>query len=437
MKTIRIHGAQIADPSCKTLREDDLWIGINTATEKASVSRRPHGVFLAPSDVHGLEPDEEIDASGLVAAPGLVDLHVHLRDPGLTHKEDLASGCRAAAAGGITSLLAMPNTNPPMDDPALLRSFLTRASMMEVHVYQAAAATKGLFSDILNDLPALKAAGARAFSDDGFPVKTSALMREVLREAATLQIPVVSHCEDPTLMGGKINAGPVADALGLPGMPRAAEENGISRDIALAEALNTPLHICHVSTRGAVDMIRQAKARGVPVTAETAPHYFSLDEMLLYRQDADYRMNPPLRSKDDIEAVIDGICDGTLSVIATDHAPHAPSEKTDFTTAPNGSIGMETSLAVGITYLVRPGYLTLPQLIDRMSSAPAQILKIPAGRLSPGMPADLVLFDPNAQWTVDPSHFAGKSRNCPFKGMTLSGKVVMTLADGHVIYRAD
>jgi len=420
MAVIRIRGARIADPGSGTLREGDLWIR--------------DGVFVRP--MPGGEAETTIDAAGLTAAPGLVDLHVHLRDPGLTDKEDLDSGCRAAAAGGVTSLLAMPNTRPAMDDPEVLRAFLSRAGKKEIHVYQAAAATKGLFSETLCDLPALQAAGASAVSDDGFPVKTEALMRETLLRAAALGLPVVSHCEDPALIGGKMNAGPLAESLGLPGMPREAEENGIARDLALAESLGVPLHICHVSTRGAVALIRSAKARGVRVTAETAPHYFALEESLLKKRDADYRMNPPLRTRDDVEAVIEGLCDGTLDLIATDHAPHTPQEKADFFHAPNGSIGMETSLAAGITFLVEPGLLTLPALIEKMSLLPARILGIPAGTLLPGAPADLVLFDQKARWTVDPASFAGKSRNCPFKGQTLSGRVRMTIAGGKIVYSA-
>ena len=417
MGSIRICGAAVLEPS--GLKKKELWIR--------------DGVFVQPDPKE--TPDETIDAAGLVAAPGLVDLHVHLRDPGQTEKEDLVSGCRAAAAGGVTSLLAMPNTRPAMDSPEVLRAFLSRAAQQKIHVYQASAATKGLFSENCCDLAAMQAAGARAVSDDGFPVKTTDCMRRTLLEAARLGLPVFAHCEDPALMGGKMNAGALAEALGVPGMPEAAEENGIARDLALAEELQVPLHLCHVSTRGSVALIRKAKARGVRVTAETAPHYFSLDESLLSKRDADYRMNPPLRTKADVLAVIEGLCDGTLDAIATDHAPHAPAEKADFLGAPNGSIGMETSLAAGLTFLVEPGHLTLAELLEKMSRNPARILGIPAGTLSPGAPADLVLFDPKARNTVDPARFHGKSRNCPFKGMTLSGRVRMTSAGGTVVYR--
>lgn len=381
---------------------------------------------------------QEVDAAGYIAAPGLVDMHVHLRDPGFTEKEDILSGCRAAAAGGVTSLLCMPNTNPVTDNAQTVSYILEKARNADARVYVAGAITKGLKSEELSDLEALKAAGAIALSDDGRPVTDSALMARAMRLAPQLSLRIVSHCEDLFLSaGGKMNEGAVSEKLGVKGVPAAAEDCGTAREIALAAAYDVPVHICHVSTKTSVALIRDAKKRGVQVTAETAPHYFALTEEELLRRDADYRMSPPLRTEQDRLAVIEGLCDGTIDAIATDHAPHTPEEKSDFLTAPNGSIGMETSLAAGITYLVKPGYLTLNELIRLMSTAPARLLGIPAGTLAPNAPADLVLFTPEESWTVNPAKLHGKSRNAVFKGKTLTGKVKMTVCRGKIVYKEE
>lgn len=384
-------------------------------------------------------PDVQMfDATGLVAAPGLVDMHVHLRDPGFTEKEDILTGCRAAAAGGVTSLLCMPNTKPTIDTPETVRYILEKAAQADAHVYVAAAITKGLHSEEMNDLAALRDAGAIGLSDDGRPVVDSRLMARAMQAAPKLGMRVVSHCEDLYLSkGGLMNEGEVSRELGVPGVPASAEDCGTAREIALAESYGVPVHICHVSSRTSVAMIRDAKRRGVQVTAETAPHYFSLTDALLRAKDADFRMSPPLRTEADRQAVIEGLKDGTIDAIATDHAPHTPDEKADFATAPNGSIGMETSLAAGITYLVKPGLLSLRDLLRLMSTAPAVLLGIPAGKLAVGMPADVVLFDPDEQWTVDPDRLHGKSRNAVFKGRALTGRVKMTICGGTVVYRDD
>ncbi len=384
-------------------------------------------------------PDVQMfDATGLVAAPGLVDMHVHLRDPGFTEKEDILTGCCAAAAGGVTSLLCMPNTKPTIDTPETVRYILEKAAQADAHVYVAAAITKGLHSEEMNDLAALRDAGAIGLSDDGRPVVDSRLMARAMQAAPKLGMRVVSHCEDLYLSkGGLMNEGEVSRELGVPGVPASAEDCGTAREIALAESYGVPVHICHVSSRTSVAMIRDAKRRGVQVTAETAPHYFSLTDALLRAKDADFRMSPPLRTEADRQAVIEGLKDGTIDAIATDHAPHTPGEKADFATAPNGSIGMETSLAAGITYLVKPGLLSLRDLLRLMSTAPAVLLGIPAGKLAVGMPADVVLFDPDEQWTVDPDRLHGKSRNAVFKGRALTGRVKMTICGGTVVYRGD
>ena len=382
-----------------------------------------------------LSGDREIDAAGLYAVPGLVDMHVHLRDPGQTAKEDILTGCNAAAAGGVTSLLAMPNTDPAADSPETVRYMLDKAKDAKAHVYVAASITKGLQGKEPTDLQALRDAGAVGLSDDGRPVLQTKHLREAMNRAPKLGMTVVAHCEDLSLAeGGKINEGAVSEALGVKGIPAAAEDCGTAREIALAAADNVPVHICHVSTRTSVALVRDAKRRGVKVTAETAPHYFSLTEQALMGRDADFRMNPPLRTAADVQAIIEGLQDGTLDAIATDHAPHTPEDKADFEKAPNGSIGMETSLAVGVTYLVKPGLLSFSQLIEKMSANPAKLLGIPAGTLAVGAPADIALVDLNREWTVDVDRLHGKSKNTPFKGMTLTGKVVKTFLGGEVVF---
>ena len=381
------------------------------------------------------ETEVTIDASGLIAAPGLVDMHVHLRDPGQTEKEDIISGCKAAAAGGVTSVLAMPNTNPTVDNVETVQYILNKAKDADAHVYVSAAITKGLQSDMLCNLAALKEAGAIALSDDGRPVVNTEFMAEAMQTAPKLGMTVVSHCEDLYLAkGGIIHEGKVAEELGVKGIPAAAEDCGTAREIALAAAYNVPIHICHVSTATSIALIRDAKARGVAVTAETAPHYFTLTEEELLKRDADYRMNPPLRTEADRLAVIEGLKDGTLDAIATDHAPHTPTEKADFEKAPNGAIGMETSLSAGITALVQQGHCTMLQLIEKMSTKPAQLLGIPAGTLKKGSPADVILIDKDEEWTVDVDKLHGKSKNCVFKNRKLTGKVKFTVCGGKIVF---
>lgn len=424
MEKLLLRGARILDPSRNMDEIGDLLI-CGGKIERV-------GGTAACGDAR------VIDASGLTAAPGLVDLHVHLRDPGFTEKEDVFSGCRAAAAGGVTSLLCMPNTRPALDSAETVSGVLQKAERADARVCVAAAITKGLSGAEPTNLRELKEAGAKAVSDDGRPVENSALMARAMHEAAELGLFVTSHCEDLDLAaGGKINEGEISRALGVPGIPAAAEDCGTARELALAEAYHLPVHICHVSTKTSVAMIRDAKRRGVPVTCETAPHYFALTERELLRRDADYRMNPPLRTEEDRCAVLEGLRDGTIDVIATDHAPHTPEEKADFLGAPSGAIGMETSLAAGITFLVGPGILTLAELIRRMSATPARLLGIPGGTLEPGSPADLVLFDPDELWTVDPAGLHGKSRNAVFKHRKLAGRVRMTLLGGRIVYQRE
>lgn len=378
---------------------------------------------------------EVLNAEGLYAFPGFVDMHVHLRDPGQTQKEDIITGCRAAAAGGVTSLLCMPNTTPAIDSAETVEMILEKAKTATARVYVAASISKGLKSKEPTDLQAVHAAGAVGLSDDGRPVENTKMLSDAMKQAPDLGMTVVAHCEDLYLAdGGRINEGEVSEKLGVKGIPASAEDCGTAREIALAAAENVPIHICHVSTKTSVALVRDAKRRGVKVTAETAPHYFSLTEKELLRRDADYRMNPPLRTSKDVEAIINGLADGTLDCIATDHAPHTPEDKADFEKAPNGSIGMETSFAVGITYLVKPGLLTLQELINKMSVNPARILGISAGTLSVGAPADIAIADIGEQWTVDVNRLHGKSKNTPFKGLTLTGRVRTTILNGEVVF---
>ena len=424
MKNYVIRGARVMDPS----------VGFDGLAD----IRLENGVIAAVGTSVSFEDAVVINGDGLIAAPGLVDLHVHLRDPGQTHKEDVFTGCRAAAAGGVTSVFAMPNTAPALDSPEVIKALLDKAATADAHVYPVGAVTKGLKGETMTDIPALKAAGAAAFSDDGRPIMTADQVERALKAAHAENALLMAHCEELSLVrGGLMNEGDVSRELGIPGVTRSAEEVGTAREIALSAATGCPVHICHVSTAYSVQMIRDAQKNGIPVTGETAPHYVALTDESLRAKDADYRMSPPLRTAADQAALIDGLKDGTLCAIATDHAPHTPEEKAVFDKAPNGSIGMETSLAACLTYLVHAGHLSMMQLLCAMSTAPAKLTGIPAGTLNIGAAADIVLFDPEEEWTVDAEALHGKSKNCPFKGMTLKGRVKKTFCGGKLVYDAD
>ena len=389
----------------------------------------------------GLDPegcDRVIDASGLMVAPGLVDMHVHLRDPGLTYKEDILTGCAAAARGGVTAMACMANTSPAVDCPEQVEYVLNRARQgCGVEVYPIAAVSKGLRGEEPTDAEALKDAGAVALSDDGNNVDNANLMRDVLIRARGLDLPVLCHCEDTTMVAGRaVNEGSVSRQLWLEGRPAIAEEIMVMRDAMLAEETGAHVHICHVSTAKSVDIIRRMKKRGVHLTCETCPQYFTLTEDEVLTQGAMARVNPPLRTRNDVAGIVAGLRDGTIDVIATDHAPHSAEEKArSLTRAPSGMIGLETSLAIALTQLYHTRRMDLPAIIKRMSTTPADILRLSRGRMSLGAQADLVLFDPDEEWTVDPEQFASKARNTPFAGRKVKGKVKYTIVKGEIIYQ--
>ena len=406
-----------------------------------SIGIRPHtdiliedGIITAIDDVLPSGDTAILQADNWICAPGLIDMHVHLRDPGQTYKEDIHSGCRAAAAGGVTAVACMPNTTPAADDPAVIREILQKAETADARVYPVAAVTRSLKGEELTDFAALKQAGAVGFSDDGRPVPTAGMMQRAMLEAQIVGAPLLSHSEDLSLVrGGIMNAGDIANRLGVRGIDRAAEEVATAREVALA-AGGLPVHICHVSTAESVAIIRDAKRRGIPVTCETAPHYFSLTDDLLLSRNANYRMNPPLRTAADVQAIIEGIKDGTIDAIATDHAPHSAEDKENFETAPNGVVGLETSLAAGLTYLVGAGHISVTKLIELMSVAPARLLGVPGGRVAVGEIGDLVLFDPTVAWTVEADRLVSRSHNTPFDGRRLTGRVMATVCKGRIVY---
>ena len=385
-------------------------------------------------DLHG---DEELDATGCVVCPGLVDIHVHFREPGYETKETIETGSRAAAHGGFTSVVTMPNTDPPIDNAGLVEFTLRRAREVAcIKIHPAACATKGRAGREMTEMAELKAAGAVAVTDDGSDIADSWVMRRVLEYAGMCGLTYLAHCEDVSLAPeGVMNEGYNSTRLGLPGKPKAMEETMIDRNLRLAELSGAKIHIQHVTTAGGLEIIRRAKARGVRVTCETAPHYWTLTDDAVTDFGTNAKMNPPLREPEDVAAIKEALADGTIDCIATDHAPHTFTEKdVEFQIAPFGIVGLETALALTITELVEPGVMALERAVELLTAAPADILDLPAGVLKEGGSADLAVFDPKAEWVIDPEAFASRSRNTPFAGRSVRGQVKATLCEGRIVY---
>lgn len=396
-----------------------------------------------PCDIHiedgvitaigcGLSADGDeyvLECSGLTAIPGLFDMHVHLRDPGLTHKEDVLTGCAAALAGGVTGVACMPNTIPPTDNAQTVRYIIDKSAGTGVSVYPAGCITSGMEGGRLCDFDELSSAGVRLISDDGRPVKNAELMRSALEQTNSNGLLAVSHCEDLDIIdGGIINKGRMSAKLNAKGMDRASEDSITAREIMLAASCGARVHICHVSTRGSMAAVRAAKAEGARVTCETCPHYFFYTEDKLEGMDADYRMNPPLREESDRQAVIRAVLDGTVDCIVTDHAPHTSEEKSDFYKAPNGVVGLETSLSATLTAFYHTGLLSLERIVALMSANPRQLLGIPEVKIAVGEKAEIALVDLNAEWTVIPEELHSKSKNSVFKQERLKGRVAGTVS---------
>lgn len=381
---------------------------------------------------------EKIDAKGKTVFPGLIDMHVHLREPGFEYKEDIASGSAAAVAGGFTQICCMPNTDPVCDNAAVVGYIVSRAKEVGLcKVRPIGAITKGEKGETLAEMGKMKEAGAVAVSDDGRPVMNARIMRLAMEYASDFGLICLSHCEDKDLVdGGVVNEGYNSTLAGLKGIPRAAEEIMIAREIILAETLGKRAHICHISTKGGVQLLREAKARGVQITAETCPHYFTLTDDVVTTFDANTKVNPPIRETDDVSAIKAGLKDGTLDCIVTDHAPHHVDEKNvEYNLAAFGISGIETSFSLSYTALVKGGVLSLSELADRMSAAPARILGLPGGKIEQGAAADLMIADLDEKYTIDSGKFISKGKNTPFNGTEVYGKVCCTIVDGDVKYR--
>ncbi len=425
MRPIVVQGGRVIDPGRGTDDVADVVMLEGKIAETGRGLGRPDDAIV-------------VDASGKIVAPGLIDLHVHLREPGQEDVETVASGAMAAAAGGFSAVCAMPNTDPVTDNQAAVGFIVSQAQRAgRARVYPIGAVSLGQKGMQLAEFGELVGAGAVAVSDDGKPVVSSHLMRTALEYARTFNIPVADHCEDPTLAaGGAMHEGLVSTRLGLKGVPAAAEEIMVARDILLAELTGGHVHLCHMSTRGSVELIRRAKEKGLRVTAEACPHHFTLTHAACEGYDTNAKMNPPLREPEDRDAVREGLRDGTIDVICTDHAPHHyDAKEREFDDAPNGIIGLETALGLAITELVGGGLLDLPTLLVRMSAAPARIFNLPGGSLAPGSPADVVIIDPDARWEVRPESFHSKSRNTPFGGRQLTGRADATIVRGQVVFQ--
>jgi dihydroorotase len=418
-----LKGARVIDPSQKIDARMDILI------DEGKIAG-------CSSNIKASQDVSVVDLTGMIVAPGLIDMHVHLREPGLEYKETIASGSAAAVAGGFTSIACMPNTEP-VNDNRSITEFIRRKAVEAnlANVYPIGAISIGSEGRQLTEFWDLKEAGILALSDDGKPVMDAALMRRALEYASSLDLPVIQHCEDKNLSaGGLMNEGYYATILGLPGIPAIAEDVMVARDILIAEYTRTRIHIAHVSTAGAVRLIRNAKARGLNVTAETAPHYFTLTDESLQDYDTNYKVSPPLRSAADVAAIKEGLADGTLDVIACDHAPHGRTDKeVEFEYALNGISGLETSLGLSLN-LVHEGILPLPELIVKMSCNPARILNLPKGTLIKGSDADITVIHPDLSWTVNVKAFHSRGKNSPFSGRKMKGRAVLTIVGGDIKY---
>lgn len=427
MRPVLVKGGRVIDPSRQSDRAADVLI-------------QDGRIAAVESNITAPEGAETIDASGMVVAPGLVDVHVHLREPGKEEAETVATGARAAAAGGFTSVCAMPNTDPITDNQAAIGFIVKQANAANgARVFPYGAISIGQRGEHLAEYAKLIEAGAIAFSDDGHPVLSSHLMRTALEYAQAFGIPVADHCEEPSLAeGGAMHEGVVSTRLGLKGIPAAAEEIMVARDVILSELTGGHVHLCHISTKGSVDIIRRGKENGANVTAEVTPHHLTLTHEECEGYNTNAKMNPPLREEADVVALREALKDGTLDMIATDHAPHHDEAKErDFDDAPFGIVGLETALGLGVKELVNGGVLSLLELMGRMSTEPAKAFHLDAGTLEPGKPADLVIFDPGATWTVDPTEFHSKSRNTPYAGHVLTGRVERTIVGGRTVFQRD
>lgn len=420
MSVLLLRNGRVIDPANKVDAVQDLLVEGGVITQVGSGLVAPEGAAV-------------VDATGKVVCPGFIDIHVHLREPGHEYKETVATGTRAAAAGGFTAVCSMANTEPVNDNGSITEYILDRARAEgRVHVYPIGAVTRGLRGEELSELAELAEAGCVAFSDDGRCVMNAALYRRAMEYTLPFGTPLISHAEDHTLSTGTaMNEGVVSTELGLPGVPAAAEDVMVARDIILAELTGAHVHIAHLSTAGAVRLVREAKSRGIRVSAEVTPHHLVLTDEAVRAFDANTKMNPPLRSKRDVEALVEALADGTIDCIATDHAPHALSEKEgEYDRAASGVVGLETAVAVLLDRLVRPGLLPLGTLIARLSSDPARLLNLPGGSLAPGARADLTILDLERELTVDPRQFQSKSRNTAFAGWRLRGGPWMTIVNG-------